>query len=866
MKNIQDILALIEQPSRYLGSEINAIRKDLRAAELRIALAFPDMYEIGTSHFGLQILYHILNQQKNIAAERVFAPGSDMEAHLRSSGIPLLSCESREPIRHFDIIGFSLMYELNFTNILMMLDLAGIPFFASERDDGYPLIIAGGPCTCNPEPVADFFDAMVVGDGETVILKMTEAWLNWKQSGSTDKENLLKLWSGIEGVYVPAFFEPQYSDTSLQTLLPRFSNYINVKRTLVNDLDAAPFPNAPIVPYGKPVHDRLRIEIARGCTRGCRFCQAGMIYRPVRERSPENILRLTETSLAATGYEDISLLSLSTGDYSCIAPLMEQLMVRYAAEHVAVSFPSLRAGTLTPQLMEFIKQVRKTGFTIAPEAGTQRLRDVINKNITEQDIAETVTEAFRSGWQVIKLYFMVGLPTETDEDIQGIVDIVRKLWKMKIPGGRKGKINVSVGTFIPKSHTPFQWASQISLAESKEKIYMLSDELKMPGIQFKWQHPQTSLIEGLTARGDRRLSRVLATAYRKGCKFDAWTDSFQYDLWEETFSETVTDVDFYTTRKRDMQEPLPWDHIDTGITKDFLKTEWEKAVAEKHTQDCRNGDCNACGVCDFETVKPRVCHSVETHGSASQIQTQDADTHVSEMHGVETNTVETNTVETHGRASLPIEIAYSKLGEAKYFGHLELVNIFIRAIHRAGISMKYSEGFHPLPKIAFNDPLPLGIESMNELMYLSVPETVTPENVTEALNMQLPEGLIIRKCRIAPPKSQRKSSEYMIWRITLPARFKTDSKIGDSLFDKNKLQSFTDASECFFTRVNPKGKFTKINLKEAVLKIILTGPCELEITLKSEPGKTVRPADAVRKIFNLPDEVIKQASVLKLEN
>ncbi|OQX28261.1 MAG: B12-binding domain-containing radical SAM protein, partial [Desulfobacteraceae bacterium IS3] len=811
MKNIQDIFALVEQPSRYLGSEINAIRKDLRAAELRIALAFPDMYEIGTSHFGLQILYHILNQQKNIAAERVFAPGSDMEAHLRSSGIPLLSHESREPIRHFDIIGFSLLYELNFTNILMMLDLAGIPFFASERDDSHPFIIAGGPCTCNPEPVADFFDAMVVGDGETVILKMTETWFNWKQSGNTDKENLLKLWSGIEGVYIPAFFEPKYSEAGLQTLLPRFSNYINVKRTLVNDLDAAPFPNAPVVPYGKPVHDRLRIEIARGCTRGCRFCQAGMIYRPVRERSRENILRLTETSLGATGYEDISLLSLSTGDYSCIAPLMEQLMVRYAAEHVAVSFPSLRAGTLTPQLMEFIKQVRKTGFTIAPEAGTQRLRDVINKNITEQDITETVTEAFRSGWQVIKLYFMVGLPTETDEDIQGIVDIVRKLWKMKIPGGRKGKINVSVGTFIPKSHTPFQWVSQISLAESKEKIYGLQAELKLPGIQFKWQHPQTSLIEGLTARGDRRLSRVLAAAYRKGCKFDAWTDSFQYDLWEETFSDTVADVDFYTTRKRDMQEPLPWDHIDIGITRDFLKTEWEKAVAEKHTQDCRNGDCNACGVCDFETVKPRIGRGSEVRGQGNE-----------------------PPLTSHHSPLTLLELSYSKLGEAKYFGHLELANIFIRAVRRAGIPVKYSEGFHPLPKISFNDPLPVGIESMNELMYLSVPETVKPENITEALNRQLPKGIIIKECRIAPPKSQRKSSEQTVWRITLPARFKTDSKIGDSLFDKNKLQSFTDASECFWTHINPKGNIRKINLKEAVLKILLTGPCELEITLKSE--------------------------------
>ncbi|MDM8553040.1 TIGR03960 family B12-binding radical SAM protein, partial [Desulfobacterales bacterium HSG2] len=593
MKNFQDILSLVEQPSRYLGSEINRVKKDHAAVSLRVALAFPDLYEIGTSHFGIQILYYILNSHKDILAERVFAPAADMEACLRASDIPLLSQESHKPLDTFDIIGFSLLYELNFTNILTILDLAGIPFFASQRESAHPLIIAGGPCTCNPEPVADFFDAIVIGDGETVIMEMARTYLQLTTDDQrlTNKEALLKLWSGIEGVYIPAFFEPAYIQScdgpGFQILSAKYPDYIKVTRTIVNDLDTAVFPDTPIVPYGKPVHDRLRIEISRGCTRGCRFCQAGMIYRPVRERSLGKLLDLTEASLTTTGYEDLSLLSLSTGDYGSIVPLMEHLMGRCASERVAVSFPSLRAGTLTPELMTLIRQVRKTGFTIAPEAGSQRLRDVINKNITETDITDTVKDAFSLGWQVVKLYFMIGLPFETDEDLEAIAELVKHLRKIRGPKGRKGKINVSVGTFIPKPHTPFQWASQIPLDESKDKIHWVQDRLRMPGIQFKWQNPEVSRLEGLWARGDRRLSALLVAAYRKGCKFDGWSDKFQFDLWQEAFSDEGVDVDFYTTRARDMEEPLPWDHIDIGVTKDFLKEEWENAVSQKHTPDCR---------------------------------------------------------------------------------------------------------------------------------------------------------------------------------------------------------------------------------------------------------------------------------------
>ena len=570
IKTIEDILPLVEKPSRYLGGETNRVKKDFAGAELRFALAFPDLYEIGTSHFGMQILYHILNAHPSIAAERVFAPAVDMERHLRAAGLRLFSLESRQPLDRFDIIGFSLLYELNYTNMLTILELSGIPFYAAERGGDLPLIIAGGPCTCNPEPVADFFDAMVIGDGEAVTLQLAEYWLQWKKNGGNDKDELLKGWSQIEGVYIPSFFKAGYDECGFQTLTPGYPDYAHVNRTVVTDLDRVPFPEKPVIPFGKPVHDRLRLEVARGCTRGCRFCQAGMIYRPVRERSPDSLLALCDQSVSNTGYEDISLLSLSTGDYGCIVPLMERLMSRFASRNVAVSLPSLRAGTLTPELMELIKTVRKTGFTIAPEAGSQRLRDVINKNISESEIVKTVKDAFELGWQVIKLYFMIGLPTETEADRKALVDLVQTLRKTRNATGRRGKINVSVATFVPKPHTPFQWASQLSLAESEDGIRRLQRQLKLPGIQLKWQNPQVSWLEGVWARGNRKLSRLLLAAYHKGCRFDGWSDQFRHELWRSAFEEQGVDPDFFTVRERDLCEPLPWDHIHTQVTKSFF--------------------------------------------------------------------------------------------------------------------------------------------------------------------------------------------------------------------------------------------------------------------------------------------------------
>ena len=834
LKTIQDFLPLVERPSRYLGNEINTICKDPSKVALRFALAFPDLYEIGTSHFGIQILYQVLNQHPDIAAERVFAPAEDVEALLRASNGLMTSLETHTPLKKFDIIGFSLLYELNYTNMLTLLDLAGIPFWARERDKGFPIVVGGGPCTCNPEPLADFFDAFVIGDGEEVVLEMAEAWLVSQRNGVIDKAAVLDAWASITGVYIPARFSTGYDEAGFQNIRPTRGaagrGPATVTRSVLADLDRAAFPEAPILPYGKPVHDRLRLEVSRGCTRGCRFCQAGMIYRPVRERSEETLMSVSRASLDRTGYEDISLLSLSTGDYSCIASLMAGLMDTLACKRTAVSLPSLRAGTLTPELMTLIKKVRKTGFTIAPEAGSQRLRNVINKNITRDEIIETVRNAFGLGWRVIKLYFMIGLPTETEKDLQGIVDLVEELRKIKGSKGRPGKINVSITTFIPKPHTPFQWHPQISLEESSYKINWLRTRLKKPGIQFKWQNPEVSFLEGLWARGDRRLSNLLLTAYQKGCRFDGWSDRFDFRLWEDAISEAGIDAYFYVNRKRELNEPLPWDHIDMRVTKSFLMEEWHAAQAEQVIQDCRWHPCNDCGVCDFKTIEPRLHAACENRPAPRSVREEN----------------EPGFYKVY-------QVGYSKTGLAKYFGHLELVNIIIRALRRAGIPVKYSQGFHPMPKIAFNDPLPVGIESLDERFFITVPGHIDSRDIIARLGPQLPEGIALYTCTAVPTKRKPEKSIEETYAIELR----------EGVFDPEHLEKFRNLEACVYLRRNRKGRQKSFDLKTAVPHIELKNQKSLEMRIRKENGVTLRPHEILNQIFDLSQDELKTATVVK---
>lgn len=830
---IQDILSTIEQPSRYLGTETNVARKDLSRVKLSVALAFPDLYDIGTSHFGMQIIYHLLNQRSDTVAERVFAPGIDMQVALKTSGMPLASLESGRALRDFDIIGFSLLYELNYTNILSMLDLAQIAFLASQRDEKDPIVIAGGPCTCNPEPVADFFDAMVVGDGEMVMVEMVDLWMEWRKGRRPKKKDLFEQWSNIDGVYIPSFFIPVYESPGRQSLQPVNEKYTRVKRAIVRDLDQTTFPDRPIVPFGRPIHDRLRLEVARGCTRGCRFCQAGMIYRPVRERSPVNLLSLAEKSLSQTGYEDLSLLSLSTGDYGCIDILMQELMDRCSADHVAISLPSLRAGTLTPELMNLIKRVRKTGFTIAPEAGSQRLRNAINKNIDEREIVETVENAFSLGWQVIKLYFMIGLPTETDADLTAIVELVQQLRRLKKPAGRRGRINVSVATFIPKPHTPFQWVGQNSIEAARQKVQVLLERLRLPGIHFKWQPPEVSQIEGLWARGDRRLSRVLVKAFESGCRFDGWSDHFDHALWQKVCHSQGVNIDSITERQRDLSETLPWDHIESGVSKDYLQNEYRKALSGERSEDCRLGTCHQCGVCDFKNITPILF-------SRSNVELPE-------------KTVPSGS-RTRQMIIQKMLITFSKTGPARFLGHLEMANVFIRAFRRSGIRLKFSEGYHPKPKLAFLDALPVGMESFQEFLIVTTAGEVDADQLVSRLSSSLPEGLNIRDCRRIDNGKGMPGTLISTYRVVSEADH----------FNEKQAEAGMRKAEWNIERKNRKGKIRQINLREAVHALEWVSEFEMKLILGSPPGLVVRPGEILTYLFDLSSDDQRRLRTVKM--
>lgn len=593
MKDIEKLLKRVEKPARYTGGEVNSVIKNPAEADVRFAFAFPDTYEIGMSYMGLQILYNILNMQDYVYCERVFAPAMDMEELMREENVPLFSIETKTPIKEFDILGFTLQYEMSYTNILNMLNLAGIPMMSADRDDSYPLLVAGGPCAFNPEPLADFFDLFLIGDGEEVLPAITDLYRK-----CDSKKEFLKKACQMTGVYVPSFYDVKYNEDG--TVAAYIKNYENapekVGKCLIDDIEPLPFPTKNIVPFIDVVHDRASVESFRGCTRGCRFCQAGMIYRPVRERKPETILALAEEQLKNTGHEELSLLSLSTSDHSCFEPLALELVKKCAEKHVNLSLPSLRLDSFSFNVLNEIQKYKKSGLTFAPEAGTQRLRNVINKSITEEDIYGAVRKAIELGWKQIKLYFMIGLPTETYEDLDGIAEIAKNILDINYEiNGRKGgrfNVTVSVSNFVPKPHTPFQWFGQNTYEEFIEKHKYLSEKLRMKNVTFHYHDSPISVLEAVFARGDRRTGKLLVQAYENGCVFDSWSEFFNMEGWEKAFKQTGLSKDFYATRHRTYDEVMPWDIIDSYISKDFLISENEKSAI---TRDCRSG-CVGCGI------------------------------------------------------------------------------------------------------------------------------------------------------------------------------------------------------------------------------------------------------------------------------
>jgi len=828
--DIKKLLPLVRRPSRYIGGEVNSIKKNLSTVALKYALAFPDCYEVGMSHLGMQILYQILNSNDDIACERVFAPWTDMEALLREKGLPLCTLESDLPLNEFDIIGFSLQYELSYTNVLMMLDLGGVPLHVADRDDAAPFVFGGGPLTCNPEPVVPFFDAFLLGDGEEAAMEMALIVMEGRKKGLGRGEILKKL-AGIRGVYVPSFFTPSYNDdNTVKEVRPLVDGYKGVERRIVMDMDAF-LPVRPIVPFTETIHDRVTVEINRGCTRGCRFCQAGMIYRPIRERSPAVVMEIIEKALANTGYDDVSLLSLSAGDYSAILPLMQGLMKGFVLKHIALSLPSLRVGTLGTSLASEIKKVRKTGFTLAPEAGTERLRGVINKGITEQDLLGSVREVFALGWKSIKLYFMIGLPTETDEDVFEIVELARRVKKAARSaqkGGRAPRISVSVSSFIPKPYTPFQWEPQARPDELRRLQAILRKRLSGQGIDFKWHDAGMSLLEGVFARGDRRLANVIERAYQEGARFDGWGEKFNYPLWQRAFAARGIETGFYTERRRPIDEVLPWDHLSPGLDKTFLHGQYKKALVAGQTPDCRDSACSVCGVCDHKIVKNIITNEPVPDLVSSPVRASE------------------------NLPSYKVSLRFFKQGSMRFLGHLELMKVIKRLVRRAGLSVKYSEGFHPMPKLSFSAPTSLGVESIDERLDMTLMGAPIPvEKIIKRLNAQAPEGISFHllsreSLKVGSGSDMMKKIEYLIcFEDANGGLYNIDSERIDGY-----LKDF-DSRETFPAIITKGERSITIDIKSQVVEIRRLEGLRLKLVLARQATAAVRPLDVLVHVFHI---------------
>ncbi len=594
MTDLNSILHKVTRPARYTGGEWNSIVKDWDDTAIRVALSYPDLYEIGMSNMALPILYEILNSQPDVLAERVFAPWVDMQAVMQEEGIPLFSLESRHPLREFDIIGFSLGYELTYTNVLNMLHLAGIPALAAARDDSHPIVIAGGSCALNPEPMSDFIDLFVIGEAEQVLLELLDSLRGWKQEGAS-KETLLRRVATIAGIYVPSLYQVEYQpDGLLKSIKPAVPEAKPaIQRQIVAELP--PPVTKPVVPYIEVIHDRGAVELQRGCSRGCRFCQAGVIYRPVRERSRQEVLEAVEELFSNCGYNEVSLVSLSTSDYPGIDRVVADLSHRL--DNLNLSLPSLHINSFSVELMDALPAQKRAGLTFAPEAGSERLRRLINKNISEDEILETFAAILQRGWTGLKLYFMLGLPAETTGDVEDIVRLVDKIRPLgREAGGRTLQIRINLSTFVPKPHTPFQWVAQATEEELNAKHELLKAGLRRKGTRVSWHDPGTSFLEGALSRGDRRLGKVIYRAWELGSIFDGWSEHFNYENWLRAFEEAGLEIGFYVHRERSPEELLPWSHIDVGVTTAFLKEEYQRALEGRYTPDCRNEACNTCGL------------------------------------------------------------------------------------------------------------------------------------------------------------------------------------------------------------------------------------------------------------------------------
>ncbi len=833
--NLADILprllARVEKPSRYLGTEVNAVRKP--DARVRIALAFPDLYDLGLGNLGLHILYAILNAQEGIAAERVYAPALDMEHQLLENGLRLFALESKDTLDVFDGIGFTLQSELTYTNILNILHLSGLPLRTRDREDHHPLTFAGGPAVFNPEPLSPFLDFFVIGDGEDVVIEIARA-LDQHRGRQARLEALAK----IEGVYVPALYPTETLPDG--RVLPS-ATAPKIRKRIARDLNGATFPVDYIVPFTQQVHDRVSLEVLRGCTQGCRFCQAGMTTRPVRERDLANVDQLMERTLERTGYEEVSLVSLSTCDYSQVRGLVKQAVERAAPERVSVSLPSLRLDSFSVELADMVAGIRRTGLTFAPEAASPRLRALINKWIPDEDLLNMATEAYARGWDHVKLYFMIGLPTERDDDIEAIADLTLRVLGEGRRHNRRAKVNTGVSTFVPKPFTPFQWAAQIDMSETHRRQDILSQVFRRnPNIKFGRHHADETFLEGLVSRGDRRVGDLIEAAWRRGARFDAWDEHRRVEIWLAALEETGLEA-AKLLGERALDERLPWDHIDILVDKQWFVDDWKRALVLEHAPDCRHSKCHRCGVIDHE--RPLCASMLRTSIDGRKAEKDWAERHPRpEARGAGAHP-ERLVTEPPPVQRLVFRVGYQ--GEARFVSHLEAMSAWIRALRRARAPISYSEGFHPHPKLAFASAHPVGEESVADYMDLTLRERVRAEDLMARLVATVPEGFLVLSVSELPLNAPSLMSQVTGARYSL---FVDERALPEGELNL-AVGRFLLSERWMIERRGKEGERKLVDLRPLVRSVELgparEGVLSLEVELVCAEGPQARPADVL---------------------
>jgi len=871
------LFPFVQKPSRYIGSEPNTIIKDSASAKVSFALTFPDVYEIGMSHLGLRILYAILNSLPNVVAERCYAPWLDMENIMRSRNLYLTTRESGNPLKNFDVVGFSLQYELSYTNCLNMMELGGITIAASRRREDEPIVIAGGPCAYNPLPMADFIDAFVIGESEEAIVEIAACIMEAKAKGYSRRRKLEAL-SKIAGLFVPAEHQGK----------------VVIEKRLLTEFASFAMPISHIIPAMQTVHDRVVVEIARGCTHGCRFCQAGFVWRPVRERPPNTIKHLIREALRATGGDEISLLALSTGDYSHIQKLIADLMEECAPQNIALSLPSLRVEALSEEILTNIKKVRKTNFTLAPEAATQRLRDLINKGNTSDDLLKSAQLAQRAGWQGLKLYFMIGLPTETKADIRAIAELARSIGEVT---KRKMQITVSLSTFVPKPHTPFQWQRQIDMEETAAKQETLK-ALRGRNISVKWHDKRMSLLEGVFARAGREIGRCIQEAFNSGCRFDGWTDTLRFDLWEKALAHTgVESAGALAARGRD--DAFAWDFVKCGVHREYLWQENEKAQNGELTGDCRRAVCHNCGVC--AVGKARMVYALQEDEAASLLEdpsrreieaqiprpantekpsagrtadnktanerTMDKDT--DKNTDTDTDTDTDNVKSSQVAPIFTYRFCFSKTSQARFLSHLETATALIKAFRRVSTNIAYSQGFHPQAKISFPTALAVGMQSYEEFAHISFTKPLPdPQATLDGVNKILPEGIhLLSITEITPPASSPSPSpSHTIaafeYRIVLDV-YGSDTNSWSEF--AARLASFQSASEFKITCQRGEKKVTR-DIKKLVQSIeLLPAQQSLTMCLVYDANGSLKPSEALEHLLGVNKNTALSADITKVK-